>query len=237
MSLLDRMERITERDERLSRYKEESKRIASLGLARSPENQYDRELGVYVPRSRLIGFDGMVRAGRTVDQEPLKKPKNSTFMKMTHAFTSLRRSGVDARWNVTVPEADTRVGYFCSLSYPYVAPRVTHWRAANVTNESISTGIQWGKDWEPIQDAVDFDSFNGAEEVFITTLAEHGIRAEVHEEYDDNKIIKVIFRGEGSLCSARWVWTDYAFSSKRVDAPEIGSLIIDTTPYMEMYTN
>lgn len=237
MSLLTRMERIAERDERLSRYKEESKRIASFGLVRSPENQYDRELRVYVPRSRLIGFDGIVRAGRTTDQEPLKKPKNSTFMKMTHAFTGLRRAGVDARWNITVPEADTRQGYFCSLSYPYVGPRVTHWRAADVTNQSISTGIQWGQDWEPIQDAVEFDCFNGAEEVFITALAEHGIRAEVSEEYDENKLITVIFRGEGRLCSGRWMWTDYAFSSRRVDAPEIGSLITDTTPYMEMCIN
>jgi hypothetical protein len=225
-----------ELEEERARYQKESRRVASLGLDKSPENQYNKHLGVYVPRSRLIGFDGIVRAGRTATQEPLKRPKDSTFMKMTRAFTSLRRAGVDARWNIMVPEADTFTGYMCFLPEPYVGPRVTHWRAADITNSSLSTGVQWAQDWEPVQDSITFESFNGAEEIFINTLAENGLRAEISGEFDEHKSIDVIFRGEGRTCLARWEWTNYALSDKKIEAPAIGSLVTDLEPYLAMTT-
>jgi hypothetical protein len=216
-----------------SRYEEESKRISSLGLVRSPENEYNKELGLFVPRSRLIGSDGIVRAMRVANQEPFTRPKNSTYMKMTRAFTKLRRMGVDARWNIMVPESDTYTGYWCSLP-DYVGPRATHWRAADVVNSSISTGLQWTHDWEPVQDAIDFDCINGAEKYLIDILAEQDIRSEVNGEFDHSVSVEVIFRGDGGACKAMWSWINYAISENKVEAPEIGSFVTDVRPYLEM---
>lgn len=218
----------------MSRHEHESKKVASLNLTRSPENEYNRELRCFVPRSRLIGADGIVRAMRTTNEEPLKRPKDSTYMKMTKAFTDLRQMGVNAKWNIMVPESDTFVGYWCSLP-EFVGPRVTHWRAADVTNSSISTGLQWAKDWEPVQDAIHFECINGAEKFLIDSLKKQDIHAEIRADYEHHVNVEVIFRGDGGACKAMWTWIDYSMSANPIEAPPIGSRVDDPTPYLKMF--
>lgn len=238
LSPQERSIKIDKRKARLYRYEQEVEAIKKLKLPKSPENKYNHQIRARVPRPRLIGHDGVVRANRTTNQEPTKMPKDSTYMKMTGAFNKLRRAGIEAKWNIMVPEADTFIGYFCSLpEVPELAEakRITHWKAAGITNDPMSTGILWTYDWEPVQDAVSFECFGGTEEIFQETLAEYGIQSRIYGKYDYHVTVRVVFRGDGAVCKASWRWEDYAMSLNKVEAPPIGSVVTDVTPFLEMF--
>lgn len=225
-------------EKREKNYNEALRHVKSLKLQSSEETQYNRDHRIYVPRDRIIGYDGVVRANRLRNAEPNKRPEDSTYMKLFNAFAELRRNGVDAKWNISVPDDDTRTGYWCSLPDDD-KPRVTHWKALGITNSTLQTGIQWTKDWDVLQNVVSFESVNGATDQFIETMLKFGFNAFLSNEYrskwGDHDEIQLCFHGspanideiEDYGCRAIWTWYDYAASDNKVEPPKIGS-IVDT---------
>jgi hypothetical protein len=199
------------------RYEIESKRLKSLKLGPSRETEYDRELRMYVPRARLVGSDGVVRTRRTRNEEPAKIPKESEYNRLYSAFASIRKKGINAKWNVL---GQTYLDYYGEL--PLENPGLFHWKADGSHNDPIGTGMEWTREWECVQDAVSLDAVCGSVDTSMEILDSYGFKT-IIDSYDDgnNEHIRLVFRGSGKVCSDAWDWVGNCMSENPTEPPQI----------------
>ncbi len=204
-------------DELQERYEHESTRLKALKLRKSRDTEYSGTLRRYVPRARLVGSDGIVRTRRTRNEEPTKRPKESEYGRLFSAFVDIRKEGIDAKWNIL---GQTYIGYYCDL--PNDKPGLFHWKADGSLNDPMSTGMEWTRDWECVQDCVLLNAIGGTVDVPVKILNSYGFDTIVNP-YDNGQDddISLIFRGSGEVCSAAWDWVSNCISDNPIEPPAI----------------
>ena len=204
--------------EAIERHKKESMRLKKLKLKAARDTEYDPWLRVYVPRARLVGSDGIVRTRRLRNEEPTRRPKDSEYGRLFSAFYDIRKNGIDAKWNVL---GDTYLSYYFDL--PDNKPGLFHWKADGSLNEPLSTGIQWNRDWECIQDCVSLDAVGDSAEISEKILNSYGFNTVIDpHKTGDNNSIDLIFRGSGEVCAFPWDWVSNSMSENPIEPPPIG---------------
>jgi len=199
-------------------FKEESMRLKKLKLKAARDTEYDPWLRTYVPRARLVGSDGIVRTRRLRNEEPTQRPKDSEYGRLFSAFHNIRKNGIDAKWNVL---GSTYLSYYVDL--PDDKPGLFHWKADGSLNKPLSTGIQWTRDWECVQDCVHFNAIAGSIEVSEKILNSYGFKTIIDPyKTGENDSIALIFRGSGEICSTAWDWVSNCMSENPVEPPPIG---------------
>lgn len=207
---------------------EETQRLKNAKLKRSPNNEYDPIHRMWVPRTRTICSDGLVRATRTRNEHPTKPPKDSDYARLFRAFSNMRRDGAYAKWNIP---AQTVEQYWCSLP-DLKQPMITHHESNDGYFDMAKTGMSWTKKWECVQDSVFIDVQNGGLEILEKRFTEEGLRfvvvSEVHGKDYDIGLVKLVFRGEavGDLDRgfSIWNWLDNAMEMGPKRPPKINRM-------------
>jgi hypothetical protein len=200
------------------RYEEESMRLKKLKLKSARDTEYSPWLRTYVPRARLVGSDGIVRTRRLRNEDPTQRPKDSEYGRLFSAFYNIRKQGVDAKWNVL---GQTYIGYYFEL--PDDRPGLFHWKADGSLNDPLSTGIEWTRDWECVQDCVLLDAIGDSVEISEKILNTYGFKTLIDPYKTGSKnSMALIFRGSGEVCSGAWDWVSNCMSENPVEPPPIG---------------
>jgi hypothetical protein len=199
------------------RHRAEIERLKKLNLGPARDTEYCKAIRSYVPRSRMIGADGVVRTRRLRNEEPMAVPKDSEHGRLLSAFADIRKEGVDARWNVLGVSLSDHIA-----NLPWGEPGLFHWKADGSTNHEMQTGMQWTREWECVQDNVLLAAICGSEDKSEEILNSHGFRTIVHN-YGDNEIyyIKLIFRGSDGAPLVWWDWIDNCISDNPIEPPPI----------------
>lgn len=210
-------------DEYETRVKEEVKRLKSLNLTNSKDTQWDYNYRMYVPRTRVIGSDGKVRATRSRNENPIKPPKDSEYARLYSAFAKMRKDGAYAKWNII---GQTYTDYWCNLP-ELKQPMITHYKSDDTLNFSYSTGMSWTKNWECVQDNVSIDTQKGGLEILANRLTEAGFNFKVITGFytleDDVNLVNLVFRGKpkwGDLDDNDWTIWDWMNNAMDGGPPE-----------------
>jgi hypothetical protein len=207
---------------------EETERLKTAKLKRSPNNEYDPMYRMWVPRTRTICSDGLVRATRTRNEHPTKPPKDSDYARLYRAFSNMRRDGAYAKWNIP---GQTVEEYWCNLP-DLKQPMITHYECHVSYFDMARTGMSWTKRWECVQDSVFIDVQNGGFEILEKRLTEEGFRfvvvSEVHGKDYDIKLVKLVFRGEAvndlDCGFTIWNWLNNAIEMGPKRPPKINRM-------------
>jgi hypothetical protein len=209
------------------RQNDETQRLKSLRLTNSRETEYDRYHRMWVPRSRVIGCDGVVRTTRKRNEEPMSPPKNSDYYRLFSAFTKMRSDGAFARWNI---KGNGYVDYWCNLP-TLEQPMITHYEGDMDYWDHLNTGMSWAINWDCVQDNVLLDIQNDGLDIATSRLTEAGFKFKVIEEMnnleDNTQMINLIFRGNGCTDVINesgfvvWTWINNAFDGGPSEPPVI----------------
>jgi len=200
------------------RFEEESLRLKKLKLKSARDTEYCPWLRTYVPRARIVGSDGVVRTRRLRNEEPMRQPKDSEYGRLFSAFNDIRKNGIDAKWNVL---GDTYLGYYFDL--PQDKPGLFHWKADGSYNDPLSTGIQWTKNWECVQDHMQLDIIGDSLEISEQILNSYGFKTVIDPYKIDSKdSMRLYFRGSDETRSTPWDWASNCMSENPIEPPAIG---------------
>jgi hypothetical protein len=210
------------------RINEEVKRLKSLRLTDGPETQYDHSYRIWVPRSRVIGCDGLVRTTRKRNEEPTSHPKDSDYLRLYLAFMKMRSDGAYAKWNIG---GDGHTDYWCNLP-ELKQPMITHYKGRIIYSDHLVTGMTWTKSWDCVQDNVLIDIQNDGLDIATKRLAEAGFDFKVIEGVfnprDNIQMVNIIFRGGGCIDGdinepgfTAWTWIDNAMDEGPQEPPAI----------------
>lgn len=212
-----------------SRLSDETKRLKVLRLTNSRDTQYDKFNRMWVPRSRVIGCDGVVRTTRKRNEHPTSRPKDSQFSRLFSAFSKMRDDGAFAKWNM---RGDGYTDYWCNLptlDKPMITHYEAHWSEGDERN--LITGMSWTVNWDCVQDNVLLDIQNDGLDIASNRLTEAGFKFKVIEEMnnleENTQMVNLIFRGNGCNDVINepgfrvWTWMDNAMEGGPSEPPAI----------------
>jgi len=199
------------------KFEAEKLRLKSLKLKKSRETQYDYDYRMYVPRDRAIGCDGIVRTVRVRNEEPASRAEGTEFKRLFNAFAEMRKTGIDAKWNI---RANSWREYYSDIPFDG-KPRVTHYKEIGPSSRLLADGLSWNREWESLRDQMFIDTWNGARDETIKTLTKHGFRVEQNPDSDDKDHLVILFRGEVEASYSIWNWIDNCISDSPVEPPPI----------------